>query len=362
MDKGNKMKKWTTQFRYWLISILLILAAALFWYIRDLITPLIIAALLTYILNPLVIFFTKKFKFSRSLAVSFALILTILIISLLPIFTIPTLISELEILSTDLLHVLSDFQEFISKPIEIAGQVFDLSDMTPDYVEMLSSSFLSISENAIHIIENITRNLILILLVLSTTFYLLRDWTILRNWVYDRIPIEVQNDFKKMYVEIREIWAGYVRGNLFLMAIVGVAFTIAWVLIGVPGALILGIITGILTIIPDLGPAIAVGLAMIVALVEGSLVLDVSNIWFAVIVLVIYLVLINIKAIWIRPKVFGKSVHMHEGIVFAVIIIAVIVQGILGALIIIPLIASANVLFRYIYSNLFNLPKEKGGK
>ena len=66
----------------------------------------------------------------------------------------------------------------------------------------------------------------------------------------------------------------------------------------------------------------------------------------------IYMILINIKGIWIRPKVFGRSVHMHEGIVFAVIIIAVMVQGILGALIIIPVLASASLVIRYIYDKL----------
>jgi predicted PurR-regulated permease PerM len=265
---------------------------------------------------------------------------------------IPTLLKELEILSADLLHILSDFQEFISEPIIFADQVFDLSGIIPDYVEMLSSSILTISENAINIVENITRNLILILLILATTYYLLRDWEDLRNWFYDRIPENYKADSRNIYIEIREIWAGYVKGNITLMIIVGVAFTFAWLLIGVPGALILGLLTGILTIIPDLGPAIAAGLAVIVGLIEGSQVLNVSNLMFGAIILIIYLVLINIKGIWIRPKIFAKSVHMHEGIVFAAIIIAVMVQGILGALVIIPLMASISVISRYAYNKL----------
>ena len=352
------MKKWTLQFRYWVITALLISAIALLWYIRDLMTPIIIACLLAYILTPVVRFLSTKLKFPRNLAVSVSLLFALIILSLLPILTIPTLLKELDVLSADLTMALSDFQEFISEPIVFADQVFDLSGMLPDYVEMLSSSFLSISENAIHIVENISKNMILILLVISTTYYMLRDWKILRDWVFSIVPKDYQKDSKKIYVEIREIWAGYVKGNLFLMAIVWVAFTIAWLLIGVPGALILGLITGILTIIPDLGPAIAAGLAIIVSLVEGSLTLNVSNFWFAVIVLIIYLVLINIKAIWIRPKVFGRSVHMHEGIVFGVIIIAVIAQGILGALVIIPLIASVSVVIKYIYSKLIE-PSDK---
>jgi len=350
------MKKWTSQFRYWIITILLILAAVFIWYIRDLITPLVIAALLAYILNPLVNIFTKKVKIPRAISASIVLILSIIILLTLPVLTIPTLVAELEILSEDLLQILSDFQELISEPIIFADQVIDLSGMVPDYVEMLSSSFLTLSENAINIVENITKNMILILLIMATTYYLLRDYKSLRNWLYNKIPEEYQEDGKRIYIKIREIWAGYVKGNVSLMFIVGIAFSIAWVLIGVPGALALGLIAGLLTIIPDLGPAIAAVLAIIVGLIEGSNVLNVSNIMFGVIILVIYMVLINIKGIWIRPKIFAKSVHMHEGIVFAAIIIAIMVQGILGALVIIPLMASVSIIIKYIYSKLLDKP------
>ena len=136
------------------------------------------------------------------------------------------------------------------------------------------------------------------------------------------------------------------------MAIVGVMFTLAWLAIGLPGALILGIITGVLTIIPDLGPAIAAILAAVVALFEGSTFLNISNFWFAVLVIGIYLLLINIKGIWIRPRIFARSVHMHDGIVFIAIMAAVVLQGILGALVIVPVLASLGVLGRYVYHQL----------
>jgi predicted PurR-regulated permease PerM len=350
------MKVWTSKFRYWIITLLLILAAVFIWYIRALITPLVIAALLAYILNPLVNFFTLKVKIPRGLSASIVLILSILILSTLPVLTIPTLVSELEILSEDLLQVLSDFQELISEPIIFADQVIDLTGIIPDYVEMLSSSFLSLSENVINIVENITKNLILILLILATTFYLLRDYNSLRNWFYNKIPEAYKEDGKRIYIKIREIWAGYMKGNVSLMFIVGIAFSIAWVLIGVPGALALGLIAGLLTIIPDLGPAIAAALAVIVGLIEGSDVLNVSNVMFGLIIFIIYMVLINIKGIWIRPKIFAKSVHMHEGIVFAAIIMAVMIQGILGALVIIPLMASVSIVIKYIYNKLLDKP------
>jgi predicted PurR-regulated permease PerM len=158
-----------------------------------------------------------------------------------------------------------------------------------------------------------------------------------------------REDAKRIHREIKEVWRGYLRGNLVLMLIVGVAFTIAWAVLGVPGALILGVIAGLLTIIPDLGPFIAALIAIAVALVEGSTYLPLSNFWFAVLVTAVYISLINVKSIYIRPRVFGRSVHMHEGLVFVTIMAAVILAGVLGALIVVPLLVSIGIIVRYLY-------------
>ena len=225
----------------------------------------------------------------------------------------------------------------------------------PDITQLFSESITAIPENAFHLLEATSKNLIWGLVILATTYYLLRDWGRLRDWLFELIPITYQPDFRLIYQEMKQIWQGYLRENLALMLITGVLFTIAWLAIGLPGAFILVIITGVLTIIPDLGPAIAAALATVVALFEGSTYLDISNYWFAVLVLGIYMLLINIKGIWIRPRIFARSVHMHDGIVFIAIMAAVVLQGILGALVIVPVLDSVGVLGRYIYRQLMGL-------
>ncbi len=146
------------------------------------------------------------------------------------------------------------------------------------------------------------------------------------------------------------------------MFIVGIVFTLAWSAIGLPGAVVLGVITGLFTIVPDIGPAIAAFFAILVALVEGSSTLQLSNILFAALVLGLYLLLINIKALWLRPLIFARSVHMHDGIVFVAIMAAVVLQGILAAIIVIPIMASLGVLARYIYRRTQGLPYESASK
>ncbi len=306
-------QEWSRTFRYWVLTTLTILAGILIWIGRDLIAPLVIASLLAYVLNPLVDFLTQRTKLSRPLVVSIAFFGGLGALFGLPALLLPTLIDESQNLLLDLQNILSQIQTTLSTPIVIYPWEFHLDKLMPDFTSMFTSGLSSLSENAFHLLETITTNTIWVLVTLVTTYYLLKDWSRLRDFLINLAPEPYRPDIKRLYDEIKRVWRGYLRGNLGLMAIVGVSFTLAWLAIGLPGALILGIITGVLTIIPDLGPAIAAALAVIVALLEGSTYLPINNFWFALLVMGVYLGLINIKNIWLRPLIFGRSVHLHDG-------------------------------------------------
>ena len=345
-------KQWNLSFRYWILSVLTILFFGLLWFAQELMSPLVIGALLAFVLNPAIRFLTHHTRLSRSWAATIVLFIGLGGLITLSALMVPRLITEIQILFIDLQEILSQIQETLSQPVIILDRVFHFEHLIPDLNRLFSESITAIPENAFHLLEATSKNLLWGLVILATVFYLLRDWTRLRDWLFSLTPEPYQADAHRIYNEIKQIWQGYLRGNLALMVIVGIMFTLAWLAIGLPGALILGLITGVLTIIPDLGPAIAAVLAAIVALFEGSKYLDITNFWFAVLVIGIYLLLINIKGIWIRPRIFARSVHMHDGIVFIAIMAAVVLQGILGALVIVPVLASVGVLGRYIYHGL----------
>jgi predicted PurR-regulated permease PerM len=161
---------------------------------------------------------------------------------------------------------------------------------------------------------------------------------------------------EELYDRIRRVWMAYLRGQIVLMFIVGVVFTIAWIIIGIPGALVLGVIAGLFTLVPDVGPFLAMVLAAGVALLEGSTWIPLSNFWVAGIVVIAYLVLINLKNFFLRPYIMGRSVHMNEALVFIAIVIATILKGILGALLVVPLLASAVVIGGYVQRRILGLP------
>jgi predicted PurR-regulated permease PerM len=178
----------------------------------------------------------------------------------------------------------------------------------------------------------------------------------MREWLIHLTPSAYHHDVQKLYGRIRNIWMAYLRGQIVLMLIVGIVFTIAWMIIGIPGALVLGVLAGLFTLIPDVGPFFAVALAFFVALLEGSSWIPLSNIWVAGIVLIVYLVLINLKNLFLRPIIMGRSVQMNEALVFISILIATILEGILGALLVVPVLASVIVILEYLRRRVLGLP------
>ncbi len=346
-------ENWSTPARYLTLVLLIAFLAVLGWYARSMIQPLITAGLFAYIMMPVVDFFKKHLGMRHKLSVNLVYFTLLLLVLSSPVIFIPELLAQLQVFSNDLLIIYEETVAFFNEPILLGSFVIDVSDYFPELEASLANLLSSLPEQALHLIESASRNTAWFFVIVVAVYYLLMDWDKLREMLIRQVPKTYRRDAQLIFLEIKEIWAAYLRSQIALMFIVGVVFSIAWLAIGLPGALIIGILAGLLTIIPDLGPLIAAIVAIAVALLEGSLYLPLSNFWFAVLVLVIYMVLINLKNIWLRPRLMGRSVHLHEGLVFIAIIAAVLLQGILGAIIIVPVIASGLAIGRYLRAGIY---------
>ncbi|HBX68767.1 MAG TPA: hypothetical protein DEH25_05135 [Chloroflexi bacterium] len=346
---------WNLATRYYVLTIVLLLFGLLAWTTRDLFAQLMVAGLIAYLLNPLVNFVVKRTRFAHRGAVNLVYFLSLGLLISVPAVLVPVLLSEIETLSQDLLSIVYRFQSVSVQPIVIGGFVINLDTVIPRFDESISLFAGALPENAIHFIESTSRNAAWFLVILVSIYYLLMDWERLRDSIIGLAPDPHQADIRRLYAQIKEVWSAYVRGQLTLMFIVGVVFSLVWLAVGLPGAVIFGILTGLFSLVPEIGPLVAGSMAVLVAYWEGSNFLPLSNGWFALLVIGLYLVLINFKNIWLRPRIMGHSVNLNEGLVFVAIIAAVIFGGVLGALVIIPVLASMIVIGRYLRARIFDL-------
>ena len=112
------------------------------------------------------------------------------------------------------------------------------------------------------------------------------------------------------------------------MLVVGVMTTIGLAALGMPGALYLGIIAGLLEIIPNLGPIIAAVPAVIVALIQGSASLPISNLAFAGLIILFYILVQQVEDKLIVPRVLGAALELPPLIVMTGIVVGASVGGI----------------------------------
>ena len=193
--------------------------------------------------------------------------------------------------------------------------------------------------------------------MLLVSFYLVKDGHQAANWFYSLIPPNLQSDVHRLLDEINLIWGGFFRGQVVLGLVGGLIVGIGSAIVGLPMALLLGVMAGLLELLPSLGHGIWLTLALPLALFSGSTWewMPLSNLWFAVLVLGLHAVYQQVDLNYIIPRIIGRRVHLHPLIVILGILVGATVGGVLGVFLAAPTISSLRVLGRYIYANLMDM-------
>jgi predicted PurR-regulated permease PerM len=347
---------WSLSFRYVVGIIFLVLFIAFLVYARDAVTNLAIAAFVAYLINPAVVYLTTRTRMERVAAVNLVYFTAVILLIGLPATLLPIFYDEAQIIIQDLLDLSEQLSRTLSNPIRIGGLVFHLEEWGRSIFQVQNAVLSPLPEEAIQVLETTSVGILWFLVILVSVHLFLSQWPNMRDWLINLAPPAYRLEMQELYNRIRNVWMAYLRGQIVLMFIVGVVFTVAWLILGIPGALVLGVIAGLFTLVPDVGPFLAMVLAAGVALLEGSTWIPLSNFWVTGIVIIVYLVLINLKNFFLRPYIMGRSVHMNEALVFIAIMIATILKGILGALLVVPVLATVVVIGGYLQRRVLGLP------
>ncbi|HUG34310.1 MAG TPA: AI-2E family transporter [Anaerolineales bacterium] len=351
--------QWSRSFRYSVGVISFLALVAFMFYAHDAVRNLVIAAFIAYLIDPAVVYLTVRTRLSRFAAVNIVYFTALILLLGLPASLTPIFYEEARNVIQDLLALSTQVGNTLSQPVQFGGLVFHLEAWGQYLLQLQDAVLAPLPEEALHLLETTSVSVLWFLIIIVSVYLILSEWPRMRDRMFTSFPPEYHPELQELYARIRRIWMAYLRGQIVLMVIVGVVFTIVWSFMGIPGALVLGVLAGLFTLVPDVGPFVAVTIAAGVALLEGSRwgpLAGLPNFWVAGIVIGTYLILINLKNFFLRPIIMGRSVHMHEGLVFVAILVATILEGILGALLVVPVLASAVVIAGYIQRKLLGLP------
>ncbi len=374
--------EWSRTTKY-LISIGLVLFGLYVVYLsRSVLSMLVIGGLIAFLVMPLVDFFNGRFRLPRGLAVLLTYLILIVVILLAPLIFLPPAIDGIQFLlaidyqilfdsiqtwTTQTLINLKDFDTVIlGFKIDLAPVVEPALNLVQDTGENTSISLPSLETlmGSIRPAANITygfatrvaggvfSTVLTLVLTLLSAVYMTLDAHKFTNRFLNVVPRAYRSEMAMLLHRLDRTWRAYLRGQLYLMLIIGVLTWIGATAIGLPGAFPLAVIAGVMELIPNLGPFLAAIPAVIVALIQGSTFLPVNNLIFALIVIGLYIIIQQVENTFVVPRILGEAVDLHPLVVLIGVVVGANVGGILGALLAAPVIATVREVVSYLYAKI----------
>jgi predicted PurR-regulated permease PerM len=330
-----------------ILIIFLIGIVYVIYNIRALLGPLTIAALVAYLLNPAVTRLRTIVKISHRLSASIVYLIFLLSLVILSVSIFPLLALQGQSLAYEIQTLEPHIKATIQEPLTILGYKLPIEAFYEELQETSNEFFKP--DRIFRVIKGATANLVWILVILVTTYYLLLDWEQLREWFFGFITPPYQEGVRHLYDQIKMVWHAYLRGQLLLMTFVGLISGMVALSIGLPRAALIGLIAGLLDFIPSVGPIAAAAVAAFLAWFQGSNFLAISNLWFTILVVSLFSLIQLIESIWLQPTIIGHRLRLHQGIVFIAVLGALSLGSALLALIIVPIIGSLRLIGGYLY-------------
>ena len=304
--------------------------------ISSIITPIIVAYVFYYMLNPLVNFFSKKIsRFSASLLAILVGVITVLIVI---IGVVPIIVEQTQNLITALpryIEIVKGYLEeysdnaYVQVVVEYVNTNLNVSKIS----QRLISIATSIAQGVVSSISSTASVLITMPFVL---FFLLKDASQFNKFVISLLPKKFEKSVAETIDEIDDKVGSYIQGQMLVSLCIGVMLFIGYNVIGLHYAFSLATIAAFLSIVPYLGPAIAITPAMLVAA---------STSWVMVVkMLVVWGIVQFLEGNIISPNIMGRSMNMHPLTVIFVILIGVNISGVVGAILGIPVYSILKVL------------------
>lgn len=385
--------QWDMSTKRTVLVILLIAIVAIVWISKPVLPILIMAGIIAYLLKPIVDV-AEWIRIPRGVTTIILSILILLGIVLAPVLIFPVLYGQLiqianfnattiinnliTAIATAIANVAPD-RKFVIVGFELPiGEVFQQIQQNVDqfqftfaptleqiltYVQqVLGTATNVVGSTAVlsfNLVGGIFQAILSVLLTIVMSLYITKDAPHIRSYFENLFPRSYQPELEELLRRVGHIWQAFFRGQIVLGLTIGLVTWLALTALGMPGALILGIVAGALEIVPNLGPTLAMIPAVIVALIQGSTnpaLAEISNLGFALMVVGAYFLIQQFENGLIVPRVIGDSVNLHPVIVMGGVVVGFSIGGILGAFLAAPTLATMRVIGGYMHAKLLDYP------
>lgn len=309
--------------------------------VGEVLKPFIIAAAISYLMNPLVRFFEKR-GIPRIYGVAIVYLIFIVLILLVSFILVPRLIKEISGLVLNIPQYSSQIQGLVkgfqdsymnSRLPESFKEVID------ENIIRLQSIILSFLQTIAEGIIEVFSQLFNIIIVPVIAFYMLKDNEYFKNQFLLLLPKAKRTKFILLLRDIDNVFGKYIRGQIIVGSFVGVFTTIALLIIKVKYAFVLGIFAGISNIIPYFGPFIGIVPTILFALLDST--------GKALYAGGAFILIQQVESGFLTPRIIGKSVGIHPIYVIMALIAGGKLLGVIGLVLAVPILAAIKLTLRH---------------
>lgn len=319
------------------------------YHVREVFPPFIVGGIIAYLLNPFVKYLCKSFNWLRpGIAIAFIYLGFVLILSLTAWHFGPTLVDQFSNLVENRHEMVESLVEQVSTQF---GMSLDIKKTAADILGSLEGS-VGKPEEIVHMGGLISKSLLAILVTIVSSVYFMLDSARVGHFFLRFVPQERRVTVVNLSSQMNVMLSKYVSGQLLLIIIMSIiAFTFLSYF-KLKYALLIAIVSGVLEIIPVLGPLLAISIATIMAIAQ----LGFSVAW---IIPLCYWIARLFEDYYIVPNIVGHAVELHPLAVIFAVLVGETMAGALGMLIAIPVAASVKVILDFLYPDAEAAPHHK---
>lgn len=332
-----------SRFIFWLIFFFI--ASLFLLQIRDILSPFIASILISYLLDPLTVKL-EKLGIKRTYTISFIVFSFFMILIIFFVKVMPALFDQIQ----DFLKALPKYEEYINNNLlvkieNITNKIdakfgADISNHLSSISSKIFSYFINILGSIFDSSMAVFSMIALIFFTPILVFYFLRDWESFVKNINTLIPLEYKKLVQEQLRQIDQVLSACIRGQLLVACILAGYYSIVLSLLGLNYSLLLGIFSGLLTMIPFIGYIISLVLALLIAILQFS---DMLHIYLT---LLIFIIGTLVESNVITPKLVGERIGLHPVWVIFSIMAGGCLFGFIGMLIALPCAAIIGVIVR----------------
>jgi predicted PurR-regulated permease PerM len=341
-----------------------VVVGALLVEFQSVITPLLIAFMMAYLLYPVAALLQHKAHFSWGAAVG--VIYFVILILLLGALTaggvglvqqIQSLINILQKAITNLPQLIEEASSRVYEfgPFKLDFRALDLSAISSQVLGMVQP-LLSQTGTLLSTVAGGAANFLgWTFFVILVSYFVLAESGGLRRQI---VPLDFPGytqDFERLTRELGRIWNAFLRGQIILFFIAIIVYFIVLNVLGVHYAIGLAFVAGLARFVPYVGPAVNWAVLVLISYFQAYKLFGMPPFYYTLLVLVIALVIDQVFDYIVSPRILSDTLKVHPAAVLVAAIVAANLFGLLGVVVAAPILATAMLLWKYVMRKMLDL-------